>query len=61
MKNKKGQHQKRVKKAIKELMFNSAYPSSYNLANNSGYAYVQNGTIKVIKGTNNSGKLIRCI
>jgi len=56
----KGQHQKRVKQAIIESFFSEPYHGAYHIGSK-GYAYMQNATIKVIWGTNNSGRLIRVI
>lgn len=57
----KGELQKKVKKAIIELMFNRPYAAYYHLKNNSGFCHFLNGTINIYSGTNHSGKLIRVI
>jgi hypothetical protein len=55
----KGQHQKRVKKALLESIFNG-YKAYHNIGE-TGYAHYSCGNILVYKGTNHSGKLIRVI
>lgn len=57
----KGQHQKRVKKAILETLFKGLYTSRYKMPNNSGFCHYDNGQINVVWGTNHSGELIRVI
>ena len=56
---KKGQHQKRVKKAIIETFF-TGYKAYLNIGS-TGFAHHSCGNILVYKGTNHSGKLIRII